>query len=101
MFNSRASSFVIGEEQIHVHLRQEITSDKSMMNTINRRIRNRWGAFRKNSIILMSNMLLSLKRKAFDQCVLPTLSYRMETWTLTKRAKVTNNTDKYGKVCDR
>ena len=68
-----------------MYLGQEIASDNNIMNEINRRIRNGWSAFGKNSIILKSNMPLCLKRKVFNQCILPALTYGAETWTLTKR----------------
>jgi hypothetical protein len=34
--------------------------------------------------IFKGSIPLSLKRKAFDQCILPVLSYGCETWSLTR-----------------
>lgn len=41
--------------------------------------------FGKNNIILGSNMLFYLKRKMFNQCVFPALTYGVEAWKLTKQ----------------
>ncbi len=35
-----------------------------------------------------SNLPLSLKRKVYDQCILPILPYGMETWRLTKELEM-------------
>lgn len=48
------------------------------------RIQNGWNAFGKNTITLKSNMTLCLKRKVLNQCILPALTYKAKTWTLTK-----------------
>ncbi len=44
----------------------------------------RWNILGKHSIIMNSNLLLSLKGSVFSQCVLPVLTYRAESWRLTK-----------------
>lgn len=38
--------------------------------------------------VFKSDIPISLKRKAFDQCVLPVMSYQVETLTLTKTTAV-------------
>ena len=43
-----------------------------------------WAAFGRLRDILKSDIPISLKRKAFNQCVLPVLTYGAETLTLTK-----------------
>lgn len=54
---------------------------------INRRIGLAWAAFGKLRLIFKSKMNNSLKRKVFDTCVLPVLTYGAETLTLTKASK--------------
>ena len=50
------------------------------------RIRAGWSCFgKKNREIFQDDkMPLSLKRQVFDQCVLPTMTYGCQTWSLTK-----------------
>ena len=93
MFNAFASkkkimnnSNEIEEVESYVYLGQEITMDNNIMSEINRRIKIGWSAFGKNNIILKSNMPLCLKKKVFNQCVLPSLTYGAETWTLSSKA---------------
>lgn len=51
---------------------------------VKRRIGLCWAAFGKLRHIFKSKMNNSLKRKVFDACVLPVLTYGAETLTLTK-----------------
>lgn len=51
-----------------------------------RRIGLTWAAFGNLRHILKSNLPICLKRKVFNQCVLPVLTYGAETLTLTKKA---------------
>ena len=49
------------------------------------RIRAGWSCFGRNrEIFLDEKMPLSLKRQVFDQCILPTMTYGCQTWSLTK-----------------
>lgn len=52
---------------------------------ISRRIGLAWAAFGKLQYIFKTNIPTCLKRKVFDQCVLPVLTYGAETLTLTKK----------------
>jgi len=52
---------------------------------IQRRIALSWQAFGWANLIFSSRLPLSLKRKVYDQCVLPTLTYGAETQNLTKK----------------
>lgn len=52
---------------------------------IGRRIGLTWTAFGKLSNTLKSNIPTCLKKKVFNQCVLPVLTYGAETLTLTKK----------------
>jgi hypothetical protein len=44
-------------------------------------------AYEKMRDIFKGNIPFSLKRKAFDQSILPVLSYSCETWSLTREMK--------------
>ncbi|GFR61647.1 reverse transcriptase [Elysia marginata] len=49
------------------------------------RIRAGWSCFGRNrEIFLDKNMILSLKKQVDDQCILPTMTYGCQTWSLTK-----------------
>lgn len=52
---------------------------------LNRRIRLTWEAFGKLSHVFKSDLPTCLKRKTFDQCILPVLTYGAETLTLTRK----------------
>ena len=54
---------------------------------IRRRTGLAWAAFGKLRLIFKSKMNNSLKRKVFDSCVLPVLTYGAETLTLTKASE--------------
>jgi hypothetical protein len=48
-------------------------------------IKLRWSAFEWMNIVFKSNIPLCLKNKAYDQCVLPVMTYGCETWMLNSR----------------
>ena len=66
----------------YIYLGQLVTMCGNFIPEINRRIKLGWSAFGRNSMIFKSNMPLYLKKKTFDQCILPVLTYGCETWTL-------------------
>ncbi len=51
---------------------------------IKRRTGMAWTAFGKHGDIMNSNLPLSVKRKIYNQCILPVLTCGSETWHLTK-----------------
>ena len=51
---------------------------------IKRRITLGWKAFGRQSEIMKSSLPIWLKRKVYNQCVLPTMIYGSETWKPTK-----------------
>ena len=53
---------------------------------IERRIGLSWAAYGKLKHIFKSEIPLCLKRKVFDQCILPVMTYGSETSTLTKKS---------------
>ena len=50
------------------------------------RIRAAWSCFGKNKEILQDKQLpISLKKQVMDQCILPTMTYGCQTWSLNKQ----------------
>ncbi len=50
-----------------------------------RRIGLGWSSFSKQNLVMNDNLPLSLKRKVYNQCNLPALTYGSEIWRLTKK----------------
>ncbi|KAJ8868462.1 hypothetical protein PR048_029990 [Dryococelus australis] len=69
------------------YLGQLINMNGDSMPEIYRRITLGWRAYGRNSIVLKSNMPVYFKKKVFDECVLPVLTYACQTWTLNCQAK--------------
>ena len=68
----------------YTYLGQTVSVAPGHETEIKRRISMGWRAFGKQNEIMKSKMPLSLKRKVFNQIVLPVLTYGSETWSLTK-----------------
>ena len=58
--------------------------ERDIANEINRRIQAGWKSFNDHKIVLKINIPNSLKKKLYNQCVLPAMTFASETWTLTK-----------------
>ena len=72
----------------YIYLGQNVNlTDKDMSKEINRRIQLGWMAFGKLGHILRSELPMCLKRKVFNQCIIPTMTYASETWTVTRHMK--------------
>ena len=91
MFNNivRPQQIKIEDEVIeavdeYIYLGQAIKANPDHSREIKRRIGMGWSAFGKQSSIMKSNLPLSLKRKVYNQCVLPVIIYGSETWSITK-----------------
>jgi Reverse transcriptase (RNA-dependent DNA polymerase) len=69
----------------YVYLGQQVSIDGSMHDEIARRTKLGWSAFGRLNSIFKSDLPLCLKRRVFNQCVLPVLTYGCETWTLNTR----------------
>ena len=79
---------MIEEVESYISLGQRISlQEKDMDKEISRRIQAGWKAYNGNKIVFKSNMPISLKRKVFNQCVLPTMIYGAETWAITKQMR--------------
>ena len=59
--------------------------DHELMDEVKRRTRAGWSVFGNLSDIMRSNMPICLKRKLFNQCVLPAMMHGSETWAVTKK----------------
>lgn len=57
-----------------------VSADPNREKEIRRRIELGWGAFGKHTQIMKRKMSISLKRKVFNQFVLPVMRYGAETW---------------------
>uniref|UniRef100_A0A6M2D8S7 Putative endonuclease-reverse transcriptase n=1 Tax=Rhipicephalus microplus TaxID=6941 RepID=A0A6M2D8S7_RHIMP len=51
-----------------------------------------WSTFGKHSQLMTGRLPLSLKRKVYNSCILPVLSYGAETWRPTKRVQLKSRT---------
>src|SRR5271156_6674650 len=67
-----------------VYLGQGINAKGDFGGEISRRIQLSWAAFTKFRTIFTSELPLCLKKKLFNQCILPVMTYGCQTWTLTK-----------------
>ena len=70
----------------YVYLGQTVSMAKNRQDKeIERRTRLGWVAFGKLSDVFKGNIPMNLKRRTFEQCVLPVMVYGSETWTLTRQ----------------
>ena len=68
----------------YVYLGQNFTLlHKSQDKEIQHRLKAGWSAFSKHKDIYKGNLPMCLKRKVFNACVIPSITYGAETWTLT------------------
>ncbi len=80
---------MIGNEALelveeYTYLGQMVKANPAHEKEIRRRIGMGWSAFGKQNLVMNSNLPLSLKRKVYNHCTLPVLTYGSETWRLTK-----------------
>ena len=93
MFNNYINSYSIkvdnNELEIidnYIYLGRKITMNNDFMEEILNRTKLGWRKFCQLNTILKSNMPFCLKRKLFDQCVLPVLIHGCETWTVNSKS---------------
>ena len=92
MFNTYAakSRMHIGPYEVesvdeYIYLGQRVSMENDKSEEIKRRITAGWIAFNNYRDILRSKIPMCLKRRVFNQCVLPAMTYGSQTWALTKR----------------
>ena len=91
MFNRNANRLTIKIEdedleqvEEYNYLGQIIKLEKDHEIEIKRRITIGWKAFYKNKDIMKSTLPICLKRKVYNECIIPAMTYGCETWKLTK-----------------
>jgi hypothetical protein len=76
----------IGNVDEYVYLGQIISFSDQMTKEIDKRIANDWKKYWSLREIMKSTKLgIAIKRKTFDTCILPYLTYGCETWALTQQ----------------
>ncbi len=67
------------------YLGQTVKMTDNTKDEVSTRIKAGWSSFgRYRGILGDKNIPMALRRKVYDQCVLPTINYGAETWTTTK-----------------
>ena len=75
----------IEEVDSYVYLGQMVTKDHDQVLGLKRRIGQGWSAFcNLDNIIRDKNVPMRLKRKTFNDCIFPVMTYGCETWSLSK-----------------
>ena len=94
LLNSKASvePITIDNEQLekvneYIYLGQLITPGNGNEPEIRRRMKIGWKAFAKYKDILNSKIPMCLKRKVYDSCILPSMTYGCETWKINTRTE--------------
>ena len=92
MYNAHASKskVYIGNQEIemvdeYIYLGQLVSMQTDKSNEVKRRIAAGWIAFNNHRDLLKGKLPMCLKRKIYNQCVLPAMTYGCQTWALTKR----------------
>jgi len=89
----KISGETIGIVDEYIYLGQLKTSNAKLNDEINKRCNMAWSSFGRLHFIFKSKLPMCLKRKVYNQCVLPVMMYGCETWTLnaqtTQRLRVT------------
>ena len=74
----------IEEVDRHVYLEQMVTKDHHQVNEMKRKIGQGLSAFGElDSIMQDQNLPMRLKRKSFNECRFPVMTYGFETWSLS------------------
>ena len=96
---AKTKVMVVDNSQIHVnnvlienverclYMGQQYLKEKNQDEETQRTIMTGWAAYAKHRDIFKSNLAICLKRHMYNSCVLPTMKYGAETWTLTKQAQ--------------
>ncbi|CAH2104114.1 unnamed protein product [Euphydryas editha] len=84
-FNIAVKGISLEYVEDYIYLGQIISTEDQMTKEINLRIATGWKKYWSLKEIMKSRDLnMSIKKKAFNTCVLPCLTYGCETWNLTK-----------------
>ncbi|GBP94066.1 Putative uncharacterized transposon-derived protein F52C9.6 [Eumeta japonica] len=94
MTNGNKSAIEVGNTEInyideYVHLGHLTTLKEPMREEVKRRITNGWRSYWSLKEPMKDKKLhINIKRKLFNTCILPVLTYSCQSWTLTK--EITN-----------
>lgn len=83
----------------YIYLGQNISFKQHHSFEVEKRIKKAWGAYWSLKHIFKSSMDISLKKKALDSIVTPTLLYGCQTWPITK--EVINKLQKCQRAMER
>ena len=82
------NNVLIEHFQGYVYLGQHYSpKENNQDKELQRRIMAGLAAYAKHRDIFKSNLAICLKRQVYNSCVLPAMTYGVETWTLTKLAQ--------------
>ena len=77
---------IIERVENYTYLGKNISLENETAGEVKRRIQLSWAKFGKLGVIFRDKDIpISLKKQAFNQCIIPVLSYGAETWTTTKK----------------
>ena len=68
----------------YIYLGQLITTLPNKEKEIKHRISSGWQAFGRASSIFKSKMPTSLKRRVYNHCIIPKITYGYDTWSRAK-----------------
>lgn len=91
MTNSKPVDIIVNKQKLeyaeeYVYLGQIISPKNQMSKEIDKRIATGWKTYWALKEIMKSKELgIGIKKKTFDTCILPCITYGCETWALTKR----------------
>ena len=82
---TRPLSIASGWNDHYKYLGQTTYLKETTKEEIKCRIRTGWSCFGRNREVFLDEKLpMSLRRQVFDQCVLPSMTYGCQTWSLSK-----------------
>ena len=78
----------IEKVEFYTYLGKEIRMEDTTKEEVHRKIKTGWSCFAMNKDILCERSIpMSLRRRVFNQCVLPAMTYGAETWATTKETE--------------
>lgn len=69
----------------YIYLGQLMSFQEKMDKELQRRQTAAWAKYWSLKFIFKANIHINLKKKAFDSCILPCLTYGCQAWTVTKK----------------
>ena len=83
--NIEIEGIEIEKVEQYKYLGQTIALEDRTVNEVQLRIKAGWAVFGKYKEIFQNKEIpICLKRKVFNQCIIPTMTYGCQTWSLTK-----------------